>query len=158
MGWLLRSTLPATTAAVTPRLPPGAHSYLHALQQHRKSCYKHASLLPPLQEGDKMWMGRATGWVTASIMETQNEPHSDIVKTPQGESYRRNRKPLRLDYSSESPHPATTSQKPPAEKVPLGHLLYQMSSPNTCLKHSLHCLSHLRLLHGQGVGMTHGFH
>ena len=105
----LRSILPSTNKQLMPETvdPNKAHKKMTEQQNKTKQHYdKTARKLPPLKVGEPMHIQRDKYWEPAKVVSQHNE-HFFKVRTPEGATYRRNRKFLdktpQLTFSQDSP-------------------------------------------------------
>ena len=109
MGRRLRSILPSTNKQLMPKTvdPNKARKKMTEQQNKTKQHYdKTARKLPPLKVGEPVHIQRDKFWEPAKVVSQHNE-HSFKVRTPEGATYRRNRKFLnktpQLTFSQDTP-------------------------------------------------------
>ena len=101
MGRRLRSILPSTNKQLMPKTvdPNKARKKMTEQQNRTKQHYdKTARKLPPLKVGEPVHIQRDKFWEPAKVVSQHNE-HSFKVRTPEGATYRRNRK-----FLNKTPH------------------------------------------------------
>ena len=76
---------------------------LQQQQSRQKSYYdQNTKQLPKLNKGDNVKIQSKDGkWRPATITGMANTPRSDLVTTPEGSTYRRNRRHINKDQSKE---------------------------------------------------------
>uniref|UniRef100_A0A8C7ZN50 Gypsy retrotransposon integrase-like protein 1 n=1 Tax=Oryzias sinensis TaxID=183150 RepID=A0A8C7ZN50_9TELE len=101
MGRVLRSTLPCSSNVLRQSTPQNIPEKLRDMQLKQKLHFdKRARPLPVLSPGDTVHMQIRRGWEPAVIVHQREEPRSYTVRTPSGNTLRRNRRHLRKTNSS----------------------------------------------------------
>ena len=99
MGRRTRTLIPTVDKLLRPKTisPTLVHKELQKRKDKQKYYYdKHTKPLSKLKEGEDTLIQLRGRWYPAKITKiSQNEPRSYIVTTPQGRTYRRNRRHLR---------------------------------------------------------------
>ena len=99
MGKRTRTLIPTVDKLLRPKTisPTLVHKELQKRKDKQKYYYdKHTKPLSKLKEGEDTLIQLRGRWYPAKITKiSQNEPRSYIVTTPQGRTYRRNRRHLR---------------------------------------------------------------
>ena len=103
MGRRTKTLLPTTKKLLLPKtINPSAvkKGLLH--QQARQKHYydRHSKPLSQLGMGDKVRFRKGTSWVPAVITRDAELPRSYVITTPDGSSYRRNRRDLQPDFTT----------------------------------------------------------
>ena len=94
----LRSVLPATPNQLTPKIiePSQVIEQLEKKQRIHKKYYDQGSRpLSELKPNDPVYMQAGNRWIPATVIQKANTPHSYIIKTTEGCTYRRNRQHLK---------------------------------------------------------------
>ena len=93
------------------------------MQQKQKSYFdRQTRQLPELQWGDVVRVQRGKVWQPAVVLHKHEQPRSFVVRTPDGATYRRNRKhllktaeaPSTLLTETRIPEPVLEAEEPPA--------------------------------------------
>lgn len=106
MGRRLKSKLPTTTALLTPESSIQVSDKLKEKQLKQKSYYdRQTRCLPDLHKGESVRVQRKDGWQPAVVLHKHEQPRSFVVQTPDGSTYRRNRKHLRKTRETECATP-----------------------------------------------------
>ena len=99
MGRRTKTLLPTTAKLLQPKLinPQSVFRELRNRKTLQKFYYdRHTTALKPFSVGDKVMMKAKGKWEPAIVIAiSQDGPRSYIVKTPTGQSYRRNRRHLK---------------------------------------------------------------
>ncbi|XP_014677177.1 PREDICTED: uncharacterized protein K02A2.6-like [Priapulus caudatus] len=97
MGRRLRSTIPMTSAQLQPGTinPTKVQAQLRKKQQVQKAYFdKGSKSLSALETGDTVRIQQGDRWHPATVVEKTKYPRSYVVETPDGGTYRRNRRHL----------------------------------------------------------------
>lgn len=95
MGRRLKSKIPTTTTLLTPESNISIKRKLEGKQLIQKSYYdRQTRCLPEIHRGERVRIQRGNEWQPAVIVSRHEQPRSFIVQTPDGRTYRRNRKHL----------------------------------------------------------------
>ena len=98
MGRRTRTLLPTAHKLLLPKtIPPSqVQSELTKQQADQKYHYdKHSQPLMPLKKGDTVSFQKGRLWLPATILANTKFPRSYLITTPDGQTYRRNRRHLR---------------------------------------------------------------
>ena len=105
MGRRTKTLLPTSTQLLIPKTikPEIVQNQLQQQQSRQKSYYdKKTKQLPKLNKGDSVKIQSKDGkWRPATITRMANTPRSYLVTTPEGSTYRRNRRHINKDQSKE---------------------------------------------------------
>ena len=104
MSRRLRSVLPITLNQLTPEVIDPSHvsEQLDKKQLLRKQYYDQGSRpLNELKPRDPVYMQAGNHWIPATVIQKANTPHSYIVRTTEGHTYRRNRRHLKISPTQE---------------------------------------------------------
>lgn len=116
MGRRLRSILPTTSQHLQPEPPkPSEVQKTRIAHQQRQKAYydRTAQALPPLKSGDRVTVQQENGrWQPASVTKAATQ-RSYVVKTPEGQILRRNRRHLRR-----APNPPESLRLPGPPSTP----------------------------------------
>ena len=102
MSRRLKSVLPILPKQLTPKTidPRNVSEQLNQKQLTRKQYYdKGSKPLSELQRNDPVLMQTGNRWIPATVMQKAKTPHSYIVKTRGGQTYRRNRRHLKRSFT-----------------------------------------------------------
>ena len=94
MSRRLQSVLSTTPNQLTPKIiePSQVSEQLEKKQRIHKRYYDQGSRpLSELKPNDPVYMQPGNRWIPATVIQKVNTPHSYIIKTTEGRSYRRNR-------------------------------------------------------------------
>ncbi|KAI3368430.1 hypothetical protein L3Q82_025389, partial [Scortum barcoo] len=95
MGCRLKSKLPTSTTLLTPEGKAEVHEKQKYKQLKQKSYYdRHTRQLPDLQTGENVRIQKGDIWQPAVGVDKHRQPRSFIVRTTDGNFYRRSRKHL----------------------------------------------------------------
>ncbi|KAK0154443.1 hypothetical protein N1851_003464 [Merluccius polli] len=109
-------------------LKPQIHENAHKNIKDRQLKQKHyfdrgAKHLPTLEEGEKVRVKVKDNWQPATVLKSHDTPRSFVIKTPDGNTYRRNRRHLlktreKTFTTQSSPHPEDydPGERQPAER------------------------------------------
>lgn len=116
MNRRLRTKLPSTDRVLKPQVPDqNLVQESRRVMKHRQAEAYNKTALPkprsPLKEGQEVYMQHMPGscWKQATVIAPASTPRSFVVKTPDGQEYRRNRSMLR---SPLKPHNVAIQDKP----------------------------------------------
>ena len=105
MGRRTRTLLLTSNKLLVPKIikPKIVQSQLKQQQNRQKHYYdQHTKQLPELNKGDRVKIQGSDGkWRSATITKVTNTPRSYIVTTPEGNTYRRNRRHINKDRDKE---------------------------------------------------------
>jgi hypothetical protein len=95
MSRKLKTKLPTTESQVMPQVVNNAREHLQSRQNKYKAYFDQGTkVLPPLSNGDSVRVRREKTWESAVVSHRDKTPRSYVITTPEGYSYRRNRKHL----------------------------------------------------------------
>lgn len=95
LGRRLKTKLPTSANLLKPELHRGVHKQLKKRQRKQKHYYdRGAKELPGLAEGETVRFRAGNTWQPAVVQSDLNQPRSYIIRTPQGNVFRRNRRHL----------------------------------------------------------------
>ena len=95
MGRRTKTLLPTSNQLLNPKTiePEVVQKQLKQQQNRQKQYYdKHTKELPKLSKGDEVRIQSDGKWRPATVTEIPRAPRSYIVTTPEGSTYRRNRR------------------------------------------------------------------
>ena len=124
MGRRLKTKLPTSTQLLKPQIHKNAHKNIKDRQLKQKHYFdRGAKHLPTFEEGEKIRVKVKDNWQPASVLKSHDTPRSFIIKTPDGNTYRRNRRHLlktreKTFTTQSSPHPEDydPGERQPAER------------------------------------------
>lgn len=106
MGRRTKTLLPTSNQLLIQKTmkPATVQSQLKQQQNRQKQYYdQHTKQLPELNKGDKVKIqGNEGKWRSATITKVTNTPRSYVVTTPEGSTYRRNRRHINIDHSGDN--------------------------------------------------------
>lgn len=103
MGRRLKSKLPTCASLLITEKSSEVCEKLRERQRTQKMYYdQHARLLPDLHAGERIRMQRGETWQPAVVEVEHKQPRSYLVRTPEGNLYRRNRRHLRKTGEKET--------------------------------------------------------
>lgn len=95
MGRRLKTKLPTSTQLLKPQIHKNVHKNIKDRQLKQKHYFdRGAKHLPILEEGEKIRVKVKDNWQPATVLKSHDMPRSFVIKTPDGNTYRRNRRHL----------------------------------------------------------------
>ena len=107
---------------------------------------KHSHPLSTLKKGDKVTFQRGHKWLPATVTAATQHPRSYIITTPNGQSYRRNRRHLRPDptnsvrrtsYDSTSPSDDEDDEPEPGQTQHQEREPEEQAQPDNIAEHAV---------------------
>ena len=94
-----RTTVPTAPRLLCLKTATDVHKQLSKCQEKQKFFYdKQAKTLPALNENDTVRIERNKIWIPATVTAKAATPRSFVVTTPNGQTYRRNRRHIIKTY------------------------------------------------------------
>jgi len=118
MSRRLQSNIPTHDSHLQPQIPSTTFITAKRAQQEKMARYynAHTKVLPRIREGDhvyfKLHPASKDAWIPA-VVTNECSPHSYIVKTPEGKTYRRNREHMLISPRNVRQEPEQGSANKP---------------------------------------------
>ena len=149
MGRRTRTLIPASKKLLLPNSPSPSVVRAELAKERDRQKYqydKHSHPLSTLKKGDKVTFQRGHKWLPATVTAATQHPRSYIITTPNGQSYRRNRRHLRPDptnsvrrtsYDSTSPSDDEDDEPEPGQTQHQEREPEEQAQPDNIAEHAV---------------------
>ncbi len=106
MGRRLKTKLPTSAKLLRPQLYRNVHKTIKGRQLKQKRYFDcGAKPLPPIADGEKVRVKVRNNWQPAIVLRSHEKPRSYVIQTPDGNTFRRNRRHLLKTREMTFPQP-----------------------------------------------------